>query len=146
MPRFLLALALLAVATPIFAQNDFTRAEYGSRMRGDYINIPSHGPASPSWTADLTPGSGFPVFVRLNPKSLTYDGVNYFGTTHAHIFDYAHAGESLDFHYNCGASFTPGEYYARWNKTAQKLEIRIRKPGTNETRSCHMKVLAANHP
>jgi hypothetical protein len=145
MPRFLLALALLTIASPLLAQNESVRAEYGTGNH-DYINYPEHGPASPAWTAAPNPGPHFPVLVRLNPESLGYDGVSYFGTANVHIFDSAHAGEDLDFHYNCGIGFQPGEYFARWDKTAHKLEIRIRKPGTNETRSCHMKVLAANHP
>lgn len=92
------------------------------------------------WVSYLAPNPRFPITVRLSQHYGRYTGISWVGLGDGHVFN--PTGEDVTFHYRCGVSFPTGvpiEFYGRWITPGRKLEIVLRKPGSDlKTRTCRI--------
>ena len=93
----------------------------------------------PPWIADMRPNPRFPITVRLAIEHGRFDGQKFVAGGEGHIFN--PTAENVDFKLRCGVIFRayyPVEFYGRWITPGRKLEIRLRDPRGNHTRSCRV--------
>jgi hypothetical protein len=128
-------LCCLLFATTLTAQG--SQPAGSGFMSIETSRAPYNSPASP-WLPDWQPNPRFPLTVSLRLETRLYDGSNFIGAGSGHLFD---QGANLDFRYRCDLTFPVGpaiEFQARWVTPNRKLEIRLRDPHSDRTRTCRL--------
>ena len=125
---------LFAAAVPLHAQIDgadeFTWQDI-------HAGRPPEPP--PLYMAYMQPSSRFPITVQLRADEAGVRHGDFVGHGTVHVFN--PRSENLTFQYRCSIAFPayrPTEFYARWVTPGRKLEIVLRRPGTNHTGTCRI--------
>lgn len=139
----LLALALLLITAPAFAQSD---SGPGIETNNP---IPGSKLASPA-----TPNPDFPLRVSLRVRGNTWDGSYEYYAGHGRLqiasTNPATPAKLMFFEYECGVTFLKpkvNQFQARWIKPDKTLQVLLYDPDRpNKPRTCNLTALARPLP